>query len=142
MSSKVLRKEPFIYTVGLGDGKSLLVENLCGSLGIHYIRLMERDRYRTIKEITVNIENGVMPLNGDFVIDNAQKAGAANQEILLFSNLTENKLDEFLLAYKTAGIEPVSLKAVVTPTNEKWTIEQLAEELMKERAAMLFGKNR
>lgn len=142
MSSKVLRKEPFIYTVGLGDGKSLLVENLCGSLGIHYIRLMERDRYRTIKEITVNIENGVMPLNGDFVIDNAQKAGAANQEILLFSNLTENKLDEFLSAYKTAGIEPVSLKAVVTPTNEKWTIEQLAEELMKERAAMLFGKNR
>lgn len=142
MSLKVLRKEPFIYTVGLGDGKSLLVENLCGSLGIHYIRLMERDRYRTIKEITVNIENGVMPLNGDFVIDNAQKAGAANQEILLFSNLTENKLDEFLSAYKTAGIEPVSLKAVVTPTNEKWTIEELAEELMKERAAMLFGKNR
>lgn len=142
MSLKVLRKEPFIYTVGLGDGKSLLVENLCGSLGIHYIRLMERDRYRTIKEITVNIENGVMPLNGDFVIDNAQKAGAANQEILLFSNLTENKLDEFLSAYKTAGIEPVSLKAVVTPINEKWTIEELAEELMKERAAMLFGKNR
>lgn len=142
MSLKVLRKEPFIYTVGLGDGKSLLVENLCGSLGIHYIRLMERDRYRTIKEITVNIENGVMPLNGDFVIDNAQKAGAANQEILLFSNLTENKLDEFLSAYKTAGIEPVSLKAVVTPTNENWTIEELAEELMKERAAMLFGKNR
>lgn len=142
MSLKVLRKEPFIYTVGLGDGKSLLVEKLCGSLGIHYIRLMERDRYRTIKEITVNIENGVMPLNGDFVIDNAQKAGAANQEILLFSNLTENKLDEFLSAYKTAGIEPVSLKAVVTPTNENWTIEQLAEELMKERAAMLFGKNR
>lgn len=142
MSLKVLRKEPFIYTVGLGDGKSLLVENLCGSLGIHYIRLMERDRYRTIKEITVNIENGVMSLNGDFVIDNAQKAGAANQEILLFSNLTENKLDEFLSAYKTAGIEPVSLKAVVTPTNEKWTIEELAEELMKERAAMLFGKNR
>lgn len=138
----MLRKEPFIYTVGLGDGKSLLVENLCGSLGIHYIRLMERDRYRTIKEITVNIENGVMPLNGDFVIDNAQKAGAANQEILLFSNLTENKLDEFLSAYKTAGIEPVSLKAVVTPINEKWTIEELAEELMKERAAMLFGKNR
>lgn len=142
MSLKVLRKEPFIYTVGLGDGKSLLVENLCGSLGIHYIRLMERDRYRIIKEITVNIENGVMPLNGDFVIANAQKAGAANQEILLFSNLTENKLDEFLSAYKTAGIEPVSLKAVVTPTNENWTIEQLAEELMKERAAMLFGKNR
>lgn len=142
MSLKVLRKEPYIYTVGLGDGKSLLIENLCVSLGIHYIRLMECDRYRTIKEITLNIESGVMPLNGDLAIDNAQKAGAANPEILLFSNLTENKLDEFLSAYKTMGIEPVSLKAVVTPTNVTWTIEELAEELIKERAAMLFGKNR
>ncbi len=142
MSLKVLRKEPFIYTVGLGDGKSLLIENLCGGLGIRYIRLMERDRFRTIKEITSNIENGLMPLGGDFISDGAQTEGEDSPEILLFSNLTKTKLDEFLAAYKTAGIEPVSLKAVVTPTNEKWTIEELTKELIKERAAMLFGKNR
>ena len=142
MSFKVLRKTPFIYTVGLGDGKSLLIENLCHTLEICYIRLMERDRYRTIREITSNIENGVMPLKEDFAIDGGNKGGGGNPEILLFSNLTENKLDEFLAAYKTAGIEPVELKAVVTPTNGNWTIEELTQELIKERTAMLFGKNR
>ena len=142
MSLKVLRKKPYVYTVGLKDDKSILIGNLCKSLEISYIRLMERDRYRTIREITSNIESGVMPLSADFPIGGVNTKGGTNSEILLFSNLTDKKLDEFLAAYKTMGIEPIGLKAVVTSTNENWTIEQLTEELVKERAAMLFGKNR
>ncbi|MCM1467538.1 MAG: DUF3783 domain-containing protein [Alistipes sp.] len=142
MGLKVFRKKPYIYTVGLKDEKSLLIENLCKSLEIFYIRLMESDRYRTVREITGNIENGVMPLGGDFFVGNKEAERKGEPEVLLFSNLTDKKLDEFLLAYKTMGIEPVGLKAIITPTNESWTLERLTEELMRERAAMLFGKNR
>lgn len=134
MSSKVIRRKPFIYTAGLKQEKSMLIEGLCQSLEITYIRLTEADRLRTVKEITGNIENGIMPL-----FTGAEKKNNG-PEILIFSNLTEMKLDEFLDAYKTMGIEPVALKAVVTKTNENWTVDELTAELIKERAAMLFSK--
>ncbi len=140
MSSKVIRKNPFIYTVGLKDGKSILIEKLCESLEISYVRLMESDRYRTIKEITGNIEHGIMPLGVETESKNFSPGNGNSPEVLIFSNLTEKKLDDFLDAYKAMGIEPVGLKAVVTKTNEGWTIEALTAELIKERAAMLFSK--
>lgn len=142
MGSRVIRKKPFIYTVGLNDEKSMLIENLCRNLDISYIRLMESDRYRTIREIISNIESGVMPLGVIEACGNGNSGGRTAPEILLFSNLTERKLDEFLAAYKDMGIEPVGLKAVVTKTNAEWTIEELTAELVKERAAMLFSAGR
>lgn len=140
MSSKVIRRKPFIYTAGLKTGKSVLVEKLCQSLGISYIRLTEADRERTIKDIISNVENGIMPLGGEFDNKNTKPDSKNLPEVLIFSNLTEKKLDEFLDAYKAMGIEPVGLKAVVTKTNESWTIEELTAELVKERAAMLFSQ--
>lgn len=53
-------------------------------------------------------------------------------------------LDVFLAAYKKAGIAPISLKAVRTEHNDKWSLYALCEELRREHAAMLlrgsFGK--
>lgn len=140
MGSKVIRRKPFIYTAGLKDGKSVLIEKLCQSLEISYIRLTDADRYRTMKEITGNIERGIMPLGSVSQNQKGNPDGKNPPEVLIFSNLTEKKLDDFLDAYRAMGIEPVGLKAVVTKTNENWTIEELTAELIKERAAILFSK--
>lgn len=60
-------------------------------------------------------------------------------ELLIFSGLADGKLDEFLAEYRKKGIEPVSLKAVITAHNISWTVYQLVSELVKERAAILMG---
>lgn len=55
------------------------------------------------------------------------------EEMLLFCGFTSEALDEFLAAYKETGMNPVALKAIVTPHNIFWDSVQLFEELQKER---------
>lgn len=57
-------------------------------------------------------------------------------ELIIFAGLPDQVLDIFLAAYKSAGIAPVALKAVVTPYNFGWTLKDLAAELKKEHHEM------
>lgn len=53
-------------------------------------------------------------------------------EMLVFSGMDSQQVDTFLVEYKATGLQPVALKAIVTPYNVSWTAEALFRELMKE----------
>jgi hypothetical protein len=53
-------------------------------------------------------------------------------EIILFSGIQNDKLDEFLLSYKNMAIPPTKLKAVITPNNISWTLYHLIGQLAQE----------
>ena len=53
-------------------------------------------------------------------------------EMMIFSGIHQELLDLFLQKYRALRIEPISLKAVLTPTNVFWNAEQLYQELLKE----------
>lgn len=55
------------------------------------------------------------------------------EEMMVFAGIDGQSMDVFLNDYKRAGIEPVQLKAVLTPYNIFWDSRQLYEELKKER---------
>lgn len=57
-------------------------------------------------------------------------------ELLIFSGIPEGMLDLILAEYRKEGIEPVALKAIVTPHNIGWTFYELSSELAREHAAM------
>lgn len=57
-------------------------------------------------------------------------------ELLLFSGMPGDSLDLFLAAYRKEGLEPIALKAVVTPHNVMWNLHELAAELAAEDAKM------
>ena len=57
-------------------------------------------------------------------------------ELLIFSGIPEGMLDLILAEYRKEKIEPVALKAIVTPHNIGWTVYELSSELAKEHAAM------
>ena len=42
-------------------------------------------------------------------------------EMLVLSGLDDRGIDAFLAAWKEQGLQPVSLKAVLTPNNIRWT---------------------
>lgn len=63
------------------------------------------------------------------------KGGEIQDEILVFADFDDKDLDNFLAGYKEAGIEPIALKAVVTPANMNWTFVELYHELVQERKA-------
>ena len=53
---------------------------------------------------------------------------------MIMAGLTDSKLDRVLAALRNAGIQ-IPLKAVVTSTNQNWTLSQLLRELEREHAA-------
>lgn len=57
-------------------------------------------------------------------------------EMMVFSGINQELLDRFLKKYKERAIEPIALKAVLTPTNIFWNAKQLQEELWKERQSI------
>lgn len=91
---------------------------LCRELHLTARRLTNADRDRA-----------VAALCGEKVNANVQKAPAGYKlpEVLIFSGFAGEMLDVFLAAYKKAGIAPISLKAVRTEHNDKWSLYALCE---------------
>lgn len=53
-------------------------------------------------------------------------------EMMIFSGIDSAKMHTFLDEYKKTGVQPVPLKAIITPHNIFWTVETLFNELKKE----------
>lgn len=58
------------------------------------------------------------------------------EELLVLSGFTDERLDELLERLKKAGVPRIGLKAVVTKTNAQWTVYELYSHLLQERRQM------
>ena len=54
--------------------------------------------------------------------------------ILIFCDLSEKHLNRMLFELKSRKVQ-IDLKAILTPTNRRWTLRQLHGELNRERAS-------
>lgn len=61
-------------------------------------------------------------------------------EMLVFSGMNSDQLDEFLAQYRESGQPQIGLKAVVTANNVSWDAETLFRELLKEHSMRNFSK--
>ena len=62
-----------------------------------------------------------------------------SDEMLVLCGFSEPALNAFLQGFRKAGLPPVALKAVLTPSNAVWDSRQLWLELRQEHAAMTGG---
>lgn len=122
--------------------KEKQVVNLCRKLGLKTRKLKDSDAKITVGTLT---GNGKINASSDNRMLNIANQNVPNgyslPELIVFSGLKDNKLDEFLAEYKKMGISPIGLKAVVTIHNVNWTMYELAEELVRERISIMCGKN-
>lgn len=58
----------------------------------------------------------------------------ASGSILVFCDLSEKHLNRMLFELKSRKV-PIDLKAILTPTNRRWTLRQLHSELERERTS-------
>ena len=77
------------------------------------------------------------------LLEGSEPVAAKNppdQPVLLLQGFDRKGLDSLLKALREKaaeiGAEPVALKAVITPTNLDWTVEDLARELKEEHRLM------
>lgn len=110
------------------EKKQIQMEVLCVSASIAAKQLKPADLNEQVGKLA-GIK-GVPPLD----VSKAEKAPAlfAMPEIIIFSGVSNKKLDEFLFSYKNVGLTPTKLKAVITPKNVSWTLYQLIRELSAE----------
>lgn len=62
-------------------------------------------------------------------------AAPMSEQILVLAHFAPRQLDALLAEMRTARVATAALKAVLTPTNAKWSADRLCAELLKEREA-------
>ena len=65
--------------------------------------------------------------------DNLNLSPDSGDSIIIFCDLSEKHLNRMLFELKSRKVQ-IDLKAVLTPTNQKWTLRQLHAELEREKA--------
>lgn len=55
--------------------------------------------------------------------------------LLILCGLRDKRLDKVLFELRRADI-PIDYKAILTPSNQEWTVPELMKELQRERQAM------
>lgn len=89
----------------------------------------------TVAEDTIPSGNaaaeGTVPAQVDAGVLGAQTP----QSCLVLCGLRDKRLDKVLFELRRADI-PIEYKAILTPSNQKWTVPELMKELQRERQAM------
>ena len=67
---------------------------------------------------------------------NPQPGTALERGLVLFHNFSRDDLDPVLKVLREAGIPKQPLKAMVTPTNWHWKVQDLLKELQQEQQLM------
>lgn len=118
-------KKILFYTPNQQKYESVL--SLCRDMQISLKRLDYKDLTRSVT---------------DLFNAKANSSGATlpplyiSPEVMVICGLSDKDLDVFLAKYKEAKIEPVKLKAIMTPFNFKMSIYELTQELIKEAASI------
>ena len=120
-------KPPVLLTYNLHGERAAKIRMAAMRFRVR-LRAVERREYaRPLAEL---VENGP---EGDW-------AGEAfDEEMLVMAHFPSPLLQAFLQGLRRAGVRPVALKAVLTPTNAGWDSRALHAELCKEREALSGG---
>lgn len=97
---------------------------------------------RKVKVCFVDVADYAQPLGvlcelpGFARIPLVNLGGNFQTEMMVMQGFSEEELDAFLTFFREQGIEPVSLKAVLTVITQHWTSLQLHDHLKEEQAQM------
>lgn len=108
--------------------KEKQLRQLCRRLHIDVVKISRRDYQQKIGSLA-----GIV----GFVKEPVTDAEEFDEEMMIFSGMDSVAIDRFLSEYNKAGMETVSLKAVITPHNIFWTAQEVYRELEREHASML-----
>ena len=107
--------------------KEKQIRLLCRRLNIEVVKVAARDYRQKLGSLA-----GIVGFAKETVTDGVELDG----EMMIFSGMDSAAMDRFLAEYRKDGIEPVSLKAVITPHNIFWTAEEVYRELEREHASL------
>ncbi len=120
------------------DDRGTAIRSYLENAGIRVIEARPDDYARPLREIFGIPWFGVeeKPDSGAEGQKHATAPEYHRDEMLIMCAFTREMLDGFLKFFKEKGLEPVALKAMLTPVNMNWTPAQLHEALAEEHRMM------
>ena len=137
-----------ILLFGVDDNQQEKIKSFCSSFSVEVSPVEKKDCNQTIgslagipkaKNTFGRMSRGKTASTGKAAEANCDMP-AFSEPMMVFCNLEQEVLNQYLEGYSGAGIEKIALKAVLTPYNVSWTPKQLFEELREEHSAMTKQK--
>ncbi|MDE6701870.1 MAG: DUF3783 domain-containing protein [Acetatifactor sp.] len=124
-----------LLLIQVGNKKLSEIQQLCRTLEIQTIIVEPKDFGKPLGQLAK-----IAGIQGNSATKSPIKTGNSMPpvEMMVFCGLTSEALDTFLAAYRNAGIAPIGLKAIITPSNIRWDVYTLCRELMQEQ--LQWGK--
>lgn len=104
--------------------KELKIQEICKKQGICVRKILRKDYGQKMGYLA--------EIQGFKKENQVYKGGEFPAEMMVFSGMDSEQLDDFLKAYRESGIAPIGCKAILTVNNLFWTAEELFRELLKE----------
>lgn len=89
----------------------------------------------TVAEDTIPSGNAAAEGTVSAQVDAGASGAQTPPSCLVLCGLRDKRLDKVLFELRRADI-PIEYKAVLTPSNQEWTVPELMKELQRERQAM------
>lgn len=115
-----------LLTFHLDDTNYRKLEQIAHSLKIICEKVLDTSYNQTIEALASGKINPlVAPVTGR----------VPAESLLLMCNLTDKHMDKLLAELRKKNV-PFDYKAILTPTNQKWTVFQLMLEMYREKEAV------
>lgn len=113
-----------ILAFELAEEKRVKFEKLCNELEINVIYISSEYYEQKLGALAA--------IKGFRMTKIRSREKPFNIEMIVLSGLNSDDVDTFLKEYKKSGLEPIPLRAMLTPHNIHWTPKKLHKELMIE----------
>lgn len=120
-----MRKKVLLFRVN--QGKAEEIRSLCSQLGFELV-FVDRMRYGEPLGKLADLPGIYSKVREGEIYGGPELP----MEMMVFSGLEEKELETFLEEYRKKGLQPIPIKAVITPFNVGWSAGELFAELMKE----------
>ena len=102
---------------------------------IRFICMMLKIRFHPVAAEEANQSVGALAGVKDLPAPEGEQAPVTD-EMLVMAHFDEQLFNRFLDSLRAGRIPPIPLKAILTPTNARWTSAALCAELKREREAV------
>ncbi len=128
MKPDATRERMLLYHLPADSEKGRLVRQAAGTLKIHAEDLREDQLNQTVGHLA--------GLHGFEPDSRSAPVEPVQEELMLLSGLSDEKINQLLGLLRKSGAAPIGLMAVVTEHNRSWRLSDLMAELMHERRIM------
>ena len=130
MKSRIIAAPQQVLSYGLDETQCMILDAIVKGVGIEH---------KVIAKEKANEKVGYLCGFKGFSKTGGDCGNPPEKQCLIFSGIQRKSIDRLLSELRASSLN-ISLKAMVTPSNQSWALKDLIDELEKEHKMMTRGQ--